>query len=280
MNLDQLLHDALHDDRLALPVPAGTLDAVRRKRRTRQRLAIAGTSVAAVTLVGGAVSAATLLSSSSSTLSPYATGGVPVGSAAPSISPSWIPSSGNDWLLTDSEYRSFSTSHTRAPYPSPGPGQGRVPSPAPLTSRSELLLQDVQGGNLPSGTSYRREDSPGGDPDETDVHVTLPDGTPVEVFRRNLDGPFAFHQNAGDGVNPGATEEQVPGTSSGAALYPNFGYSFGAKWSLDGNGAPIGAHGVVVVSRGGVATTWAAPSTVPLTTLKEWAYAAAQHAGD
>jgi hypothetical protein len=280
MNLDQLLHDALHDDRLALPVPADTLEQIRRMRRRRQRLAVAGTSVAALALVGGAVGAATTLSSSSTTLSPYSAGGVPQGSAAPSISPSWMPTSGDDWLLTDSEYRSFYTSHTQAPYPSPGPGQGRVPSPAPLTSRSELLLQDVQAGQLPAGTDYRREDSPGGDPDETAVHVKLPDGTPIEVFRRSLDGPFAFHQNAGDGVNADATEEQVPGTSSGAALYPDFGYGFGPNWSSDVHGVQVGAHGVVVVSRGGVATTWAAPSTVPLTTLRAWAYAAAQHAGD
>src|SRR5438067_4192728 len=100
MNLDQLLRDALHDDRLALPVPADTLHQVRRLRRRRQRLTVAVATVSALGLAGGAVA---LLpgSSSSARLSPYSADGVPTGSPVPGVSPDWVPANGSEWLLTE-----------------------------------------------------------------------------------------------------------------------------------------------------------------------------------
>jgi hypothetical protein len=73
--------------------------------------------------------------------------------------------------------------------------------------------------------------------------------------------------------------EDVPGTTSAAAIYPDFGYGFVAFPGATAGEAPV-AHAVVVVTRGGIMTTWAAPPVVPLETLKAWAFAAAQHAGD
>jgi hypothetical protein len=269
MNLDDLLTEALHDERWALPVPADTLSSVRRLRRARRRRAVLLSTAASVAvLTGVAVAVAEVPGSSTDRVATYASSAA----VAPMISPAWTPTSGREWLLTNQEYDAFYASHTKAPYPSPGPGQGRVPSPAPLTDRSAALLADVLAGGLPTGTTYRREDSPGGDPNETAVHVTLADGTPVEVSRRSLDGPFAFHRDGGDGVNAGATEEAVPGTDDAAALYPDFGYGF-AHYAGDR------AHGVNVVTASGVVTSWAAPSVVPLATLRTWAFAAAVHQG-
>ena len=59
MNLDDLLRDTLTDDRWALPVPADTLPAVRRKRTHRQRRSAA----LALTSAGGAVGAIMLVAS-------------------------------------------------------------------------------------------------------------------------------------------------------------------------------------------------------------------------
>jgi hypothetical protein len=271
MNLDDLLHDTLHDDRWALPVPADTLDRVRRSRRhRRQGFALAGSGLSVAAVVAGAALVGSLSGGRGASLVPYSDG-LPAGSAAPMISPDWVPQSGADWLMTNAEYDAFYAGHTKAPYPSPGPGQSRVASPAPFTQKSADLLAEVQAAGLPAGTTYRREDSPGGDPDETAVHVTLPDGTPVEVSRRALDGPFAVHQAGGDGVNAGATEVAVPGTDDSAALYPDFGYGFGLR------DRGQGAHGVNVVTASGVLTSWAAPDVIPLATVRSWAFAAAQH---
>ncbi|MFN2540209.1 MAG: hypothetical protein ABR549_18935 [Mycobacteriales bacterium] len=268
MNLDQLLHDTLHDERLALPVPAGTLDAVRRKRRTRQRLAIAGASAGALSLVAVAVVATSALSSSSSTVAPYLGGGVPQGSPAPSITPAFVPQTGRDWLLTPAQWSAFQATHTR---PSPPPGQSVVPSPAPLGSMSAELLADVEANALPADTSARREDSVGGQPGTAAVHLQLPGGVPVEVFRSQLSEPTSTEQN-GPGTNPDATVVDVPGTTSAAALFPTYGYGFPG---ISGN-----AHQVLVVTRGGIATSWVAPGSVPLDQLRTWAFTAAQHAGD
>lgn len=269
MNLDQLLHDALHDDRLALPVPAETLDVVRRKRRARQRLVITGASVAALALAGGSVALVSLRSSSSSTLSPYLEGGLPAGSPAPGITPAFVPGSGRDWLLTGPEYDAYRASHT---HPSPAPGQSVVHSPAPLSSQSAQLLEDVTAATLPSSASLRREDSVGGQPNVAAVHVRLADGTPIEIQRAQAQEPFAYAMTGIDGSStmtaPGAHVVDVPGTSSAAGVIPDASYGFAGRTDR--------TEEVVVVTRGGVVTTWWAPVTVPLADLQQWAIAAAQ----
>lgn len=284
MTLEDQLRDSLSsartDERWAVPVSPDALDRVRRLRRRRQRRTAVLSVAACAALAGGAVLVITALPGSRAQLGTSASGGVPEGSPAPGITPAWVPTSGRDWLLSNEDYAAFEASHPRGPAASPGPGEGRVPSPAPLGPASAELLSYVQGAGLPGGATLRREDAPGGDPDSTIIHVTLADGTPVAVIRRQLARPFAYHQYAGDGVNAGATLEDVPGTTSAAAVYPAYGYGFGKSYSFDAQGNNVEGHGVNVVTRSGVLTSWAAPHAVPLATVRGWALAAAQHAGD
>jgi hypothetical protein len=260
MNLDQMLTDALHDERLALPVPSDTLSLVRRRRRRRQARLVAGTAAASVTLVGAAVGTVSLLSSPASSLSPYSSGG-PV----PGISPAFAPTSGRDWILSPDAWRTFRATHTE---PSPPPGQSTVASPAPLAQMSADLLADVRAAGLPAGTQSLREDAVGGQPGTAAVHVTMSGGVPVEVFRTTLVEPTSTEQN-GPGTNTDATVVDVPGTTDAAALFPTYGYGFPGR---DGN-----AHQVMVVTSEGLMTSWVAPESVPLDTLRAWAFAAARH---
>jgi hypothetical protein len=256
MNLEQLLTDALHDDRLALPVPADTLEQVRRMRRRRQRLTVAGTTVAAVALVGGAVGAASLLSSPSASVSSYSSPG-PSDSPVPGITPAFVPASGRDWLMTDAQWRTYDASHT---HPSPAPGQSTVHSPAPLAEQSARLLNEVQQAGLPDGAAFERDDSSGGQPGVAAVQVTLRDGRHFVVIEQQLQEPFDY-QGSGENVNQGATVFDVPGTSSAGVAFPS-------------------APSVVVVSRAGISTSWyASPGGPSLAELQAWATAAEQHAG-
>ena len=274
--IEDLLRDTLTSGDWDLPVRPGAMEDLRRRRVAHRRRTAGAAALGGLALVGAVVAGVSLLPSHDVQLATYAAGGVPAGSPAPSISPSWVPEHGRDWLLSNGDAEAFWAAHTR---PSPGPGEGVVESPAPLGQASAALLADVEAADLPSGAQSRREDAVGGSPVTTAVHIRLANGTPVEVYRVPMYGPFAFHQNGGDGVNAGATVEDVPGTTSAAAVYPDFGYGFVAFPSATAGEAPV-AHAVVVVTRGGVMTTWAAPSVVPLETLKAWAFAAARHAGD
>lgn len=272
MNLDDTLRDTLADDRWALPVRPDTLDRVRRGRAARRRRTALVSATAALTLAGaGAVVLTNLPQGSGTRLGTYASGGTPAGSPVPGISPPFLPDSGRDWLLTSAQWSTYSLSHTG---PSPGPGQSTVASPAPLAEQSAGLLAEVQAAGLPAGAVLRREDSVGGQPGSAAVHVMLADGTPLEVLRSTLPEPIDVESFSGDGEgqNQDATVVDITGTSSAAAVFPTLGYGF-----ADETGS--GAHGVIVVTRGGVATTWAAPSRVPLGDLQRWAIAAAQHAG-
>ncbi|MDP9181507.1 MAG: hypothetical protein M3P04_01860 [Actinomycetota bacterium] len=280
--IEDLLKDTLADDRWTVAVRPGALEDLRRRRSAHRRRTAGAAALGGLALVGATVAGVTLLPSNEVRLGTWAAGGVPEGSPAPSITPAWVPEHGRDWLLSNADADVFWAAHTR-PRPSPGPGEGRVESPAPLGPASASLLADVEAADLPPGAQLRREDSVGGSPVTTAVHVRLEGGTPVEVYRVPMYGPFAFHQNGGDGNNAGATVEDVPGTSSAAAIYPDFGYgfvSFPGDTSEDADGVPATAHAVVVLTRGGTMTTWAAPAAVPLDTLKDWAFAAARHAGD
>lgn len=267
--IDDLLRDTLADDRWDLPVRPGVLEEVRRGRTARRRRTTVGTGLAGLALVAGAVGVVQVLPDRTEQLGTFAAGGTPAGSPVPGISPAWVPEHGRDWLLTPEQERQFYATHTR---PSPGPGQSVVESPAPLGPQSEALLADVEAAALPPGTELRREDAVGGQPDASAVHAALPDGTPVEVNRTWAQGPMAYVW--ADGYDHSdARVEDVPGTTTAAVAYAEFGYGFGPAYRNDTS------HGVITVSRGGEWTTWAAPSVVPLEDLRRWALAAAQHAG-
>jgi hypothetical protein len=81
-----------------------------------------------------------------------------------------------------------------------------------------------------------------------------------------LDHPFPFHANGGDGVNADATLEDVPGSTTTAAIYPRGS-------STDGSVL----RDVLTVTRSGLFTQWSAQSKVPLGTLRGWAFAAVRH---
>lgn len=255
MNLDDLLHDTLHDDRFALPVPADTLEGVRRRRRNRHRLAVAGTAVCALGLVGGAA-VALAPGSSSTRLVPYAAGGggVPEGSPAPGITPAFVPTSGRDWLLDAAQWEAYDKSHS---HPSPAPGQSTVHSPAPLGPQSAGLLAEIQAAHLPAGTTYHRDDSTGGQPGAAAVEVTLPDGASVVVEETQMQEPFGYESADTSGH---AAVFDIAGTSSAAVAFP-------------------AAPSVVVISRGGISTGWYTGSkSVTLADLTAWATAAEQAA--
>ena len=257
MNLDQLLTDALHDDRLALPVPADALQRVRRMRRRRQRLTVAAASAGTLALVGGGVAVvSTMASSSPAAVSSYASAGVPDGAPAPGITPAFVPASGRDWLLTDAQWKTYDATHT---HPSPAPGQSTVHSPAPLAEQSAVLLSEVQQAGLPEGASFHRDDSSGGQPGVAALEVTLSDGRHFMVIEQQLQAPFNY-EGAVENPNKGAAVFDVPGTSSAGVTFPS-------------------APSVVVVSRGGISTSWYASDVGPtLAELRAWAIAAEQHA--
>jgi hypothetical protein len=267
--IEDLLRDTLTSPEWDLPVRPGAMADLRRRRRTHRRRTAGAAALGGLALVGAGVAGVSLLPSHQVQLGTYAAGGVPEGSPAPGISPAWVPQTGRDWLLSQADADAFWSAHTR---PSPHPGQSVVESPAPLGPQSEALLGDVQAAGLPAGAQLRREDAVGGQPDAPAVHVTLPDGTPVEVDRTWAQGPMPYVWQDGYDHSD-ARVEDVPGTSSAGVAYKEFGYGFGPAYGDT-------SRGVITVSRGGEWTTWAAPSTVPLATLRAWAFAAAQHAGD
>jgi len=268
--IEDLLRDTLTSADWELPVRPGAMEDLRRRRAAQRRRTAGAAALGGLALVGAVAGGVALLPSHDVQLGTYAAGGVPAGSPAPGISPSWVPQTGRDWLLSQQDADAFWSAHTR---PSPRPGQSVVESPAPLGPQSEALLADVQAAGLPADAQLRREDAVGGQPDAPAVHVTLPDGTPVEVERSWAQVPMPYVWE--DGLDHSdARVEDVPGTSTAGVAYARFGYGFGAAYVHETS------HGVITISRGGVLTMWAAPSVVPLETLKAWAFAAAQHAGD
>ena len=268
--IEDLLRDTLTDERWALPADPGLLPRVARLGARRRRRTTVGAALGGLALVGGITAGVALVPRQHDQLATFAAGGVPAGSPVPGITPDWVPTHGHDWLMSPAQNQEFYASHTR---PSPGPGQSVVASPAPLGPQSEALLADVQAAALPRGATMRREDAVGGQPNAPAVHVTLPDGTPVEVYRVWAQGPMPYVW--ADGYDHSdAKVEDIPGTLSAGVGFQQFGYGFGPRYRSETS------HGVITISRGGEWTTWAAPAVVPVETLKAWAFAAAQHAGD
>lgn len=265
--LGDQLRDVLNDDVWSLPVRPDAFERVRKGRRAHRRRTLALSAAACVALLGGAVALVSFTSHHQASLQ-FADGqGVPEGSPAPGISPAFVPTGGRDWLLTSAQYASYSHAHTQ---PSSPPGQSTVESPAPLADQSAELLTAVKSGGLPAGTTFRREDSVGGQPGVAQIHVTLPGGLPIIVEQSQLVEPFAYDSNGGDqGPSSDAPAlVDVPGTTAAALVSKSPAYGFEG-------GAPAAAA-VTVVTRGGVSTFWVAPSGVTVDQLKTWAFAAAQ----
>ncbi|HUR15173.1 MAG TPA: hypothetical protein VM097_11850 [Mycobacteriales bacterium] len=265
--IEDLLRDTLASPDWDLPVRPGAMEDLRRRRTTHRRRTAGAAALGGLALVGAAVAGVTLLPERGVELATYASGGVPAGSPAPGITPSWVPEHGRDWLLTSEQTEQFWAAHT---HPSPAPGQSTVESPAPLGPLSQELADEVATAGLPGDAQVRREDSVGGQPGATMLHLTLPGGTPVEVSRATAQGPWTYLSGR-EQFDQGITVVDVPGTASAAVIYPadaGFGMASTPR-----------AVAVQVVTRGGVTTTWVAPESVGLETLKEWAFTAARHQG-
>lgn len=271
MNLDALLRDALTDEHLDLPVPPGLLSDVR-TRRHRRRLATTGAAAGTITVAVLAGVALPHLSSPAATLSTYAAGGVPAGTPVPGISPEFTPQSGRDWLLTTADLTSFNAAHT-VPKDYLFGDQSSVPSPAPVTSNTDELRSYADGAALPSGCSFTTDEAYDGDGRVSVLHITLPDGKPLWLQRQRLAKPHSA--SPGEGINQevALSLENIPGTTSALATYDDAHFGFGARWNATGP-----AHGVNVVTAGGIEWWWIAPNPVPVATLRTWAISAAQRA--
>lgn len=232
---------------------AGVLRDVQRRRRRVQAAAVTTTLVA---LVSGGLVLDALTGSRSETLRPAAPPVTsPLPTPVPSVTPAWRPTSPRDWLLTHEQYLAFSSTH-QVERPTSPPGQ--VASPAPLTPVTATLAARAQVA-LPPGTAVDRDDAPGGEAGVAALHVTLPDGSPLEVQQRQLTEP--------EDVSEGLPVTEAPGSD---VLYSSTTSSAGFGFP----GQPDGVHAVYLVDRRGRLTTWYAPVTVPLTTLTDWALTA------
>lgn len=263
------LREARTDPRFAVS-PAS--DAAWRVRRaaTAARRRVTALAVAAVTVTGGAGTAAALhLPAQGGGESVLRVGGVSGGAPVPGISPPWRPRSGLDWLLADAAYRRFVADHT-----TPSPAPHTVTSPARLTAVSARLLADVRGA-LPSETELLRQDAPDGEAGAAAVHATMPDGTPVEVQQRPLGAPIDYEtwwRGATEGPWRGATQgPRLLATGSAYVAAAQVGYGWAGR-------APDGARAVLMVTPSGEVTTWYAPLSVPLREVIFWATYADAHA--
>ena len=262
MNLDQLLTDALHDDRLALPVPADLLDVVRRKRRTRQAFGVTGASVSVVAMVAGAVALAPGGSQGTALV-----GSTPPAPAAGCDAPatgqlegsSYVVRSARDWFMTKARSDAFFHTYIQ---PSPKP-EDSVPSPQPSGPGTDRLIAALTAAGVPGADALHRDEANSGQRGALELHGTLADGRELEVVSSRTLFPFTISGYYGSDTEDSSKDvviEDVPGTSCAALLLaPKPGMSSSAL--------------VQVVTPDGVSTGWSS-SSVPLAQLKDWAFAA------
>ena len=260
--IEQLLAAALiearNDDRWGIAPKTGTLTSVRRAA-TRQRARNAGLALAAIT---GATAGLAVLGGDgpgTQTIVQQPADGAASPQPVPGISPEWIPDSGAEWVLDKDAYDAFAAAHS---LPSPRPHT--VKSPAPLTEYSARLQRDVRAA-LGGDAVAVRQDAPDGDAAAAAIHAVLPDGSPVEIRRAPLQAPITS-QFGGDGPQYVPTRKDL---ASGSVLLTLAHAGYG--WGPD---IPEGANIAVVITVNGVETSWAAPVSVPLTTVAGWAEAA------
>lgn len=255
--LGSALRGARSDPRWDVTPSRVDLAGVRRAAEVRHRRvrATAVTTAGLVLVLGGGWSVGALAGQHSESLRPAAPVPTTLPAPVPSITPAWRPSSARDWVMTHERYLAFVATH-QVDHPSSPPTE--VPSPAPLTPASAALDARARG-VLPAGSTLDRDDAPGGEPGVAAVHVTLPDGTPLEVQQRQLAEPQ--DETWGDPVL------QVPGSDD---LYGSTTSSVGFSFP----GEPDGVNAVHVVDRRGRMTTWYSPRSVPLQTLTDWVLAA------
>ncbi len=265
MNLDDLLSDALHDERLALPVPPDTLTRVRRARARRQRARAVGAVAATSSLVlaGVLVSSSIGPTTPSSSLQPGAGGAAvasgcnvaPPATPVPGSTPAYPIQTARDWFMTQAQNDSFYAGFQQ---PSPGPGYYAA-SPAPAGPGSMRLREEVIQGGVPGTSQFTLDDVANGRRGNLAVYVSLAAGDRVYVGREPAIAPYNTEADA----NASAQIEDVPGTGCVALLH------------RESPGQQV--RSVTVVAPDGWTTLWVS-ETVPLAQLRTWAFAAAQWA--
>jgi hypothetical protein len=252
------LADARTDDRWAIAPKAQALTAVRRSA-ARRRTATAGGALLVAAGATAGISLAVGHDPGQQTVIQQPADGGTQPHAVPGVEPEWTPTTGSEWVLDKPAYDDFVMTHI---LPSPAPHTVR--SPAPLTEASGRLLRDVEQG-LPADATTVRQDAPNGLAGAGAIHVRLADGTPVEVERMQLQEPIST-QFGGDGPQKPMTRHDLP---TGSVIVTIAGALYG--W---GPGIAGGANIALVVTPTGQYTYWAAPVSVPLTTVAGWAEAA------
>jgi hypothetical protein len=276
-NVEELLCDALHeahtDPRFALPPAPDALRRVRRRAHAR-RARTAAFAAAGVAVVGaGGGYAATQLgggttthlqyagsgpasgggSSSGSTTSPSPASSTQSLSPVRGISPAWTPTSGTDWLMSRTELKQFLSTH-RVPNPASYTASS---GPPPRTPASARLLADASS-VLPNGTKLVREAAWDGLPGAAEFGATLPDGTFIDIARRQLRQPIRYDGHEEFGSRTRSPRSLPTGSAYAADAHADSGSR---------------AKAVKVVTPHGEATTWYAPHSVPLKKLVRWAIA-------
>jgi hypothetical protein len=264
-DLDRLLHDALHDERLALPVPADTLHAVRRRRNRRRT---AGAALAGVTAVGLAVGSVALAQGPSGTTpsrlaeapvaGPHGCATAPAGQLEGS---DYVVRTARDWFMTKAQSDAFF--HTFSE-PSPKP-EDTVPSPQASGPGTDRLVAALTAAGVPGAAGLARDEASSGERGALSLEGRLPGGSELHVGQTpRMKSPFTTSGYYGSDTEDSSSDvviETVPGTGCAALLLaPSARYSYAL---------------VQVVTPDGISTGWTSP-TLPLAQLKQWAYATAR----
>jgi hypothetical protein len=262
MNLDQLLTDALHDDRLALPVPADTLEQVRRMRRRRQALGVTGISLSVVAVVAASVTLAPSGSHRTATVGSTPSA-VAAGCDAPAAGQlegsSYVIRSASDWFMTRAQSDAFFHSYNE---PSPKP-EDTVPSPQPSGPGTDRLVAALTAAGVPGADTLDRDEADSGQRGALELHGTLPDGRELQVSQSRTLFPFTISGYYGSDTHDSSKDvviENVPGTRCAALL-------------LDPKPGGSNSAVVQVLTPDGVSTGWGSP-TIALAQLRAWAFAA------
>lgn len=273
MTFDDHLRDSLTDDRWALPVAPDTLDRVRRARDRRRRvrtgaavLATAGVVGAGAVLLGQAPAGQgrqVVLpgSEASPTLDPAVSLVASCATAPAGRLPGsdYTVRSARDWFVTREQSDAFFRTYSA---PSPGP-DAVAPSPQPGGPQSDHLVSALTAGGVPGAEGLRRDEAQSGTRNSPQLEGTLPDGRPLLVSRTRLQVPAStsgYYASDTEDSSKDVTVEPVPGTDCVALLLAPTTH----RTAL-----------VQVVTPDGLSTGWSSEQ-VPLATLKEWAFAAAQ----
>ena len=279
MNLDDLLRDTLSDDRWALPVPADTLSAVRRKRALRRRTKTVGAVLATAGIVTTAALTLPLAGSDHQVVLP---GDGPTATLDPAVSliascssapagrlagSSYVVHSARDWFLTKDQMDAFYRTYRE---PSPAP-DALVPSPQTSGPQTDHLLAALAAGGVPGADNLHRDEAQSGSRNYPELGGSLADGQgPLAVGRSHLATPQNIAGYYGSDTEDSSRDviiEQVPGTDCVALLLQ-------AHWPAPGESRPTFAL-VQVVTPSGLSTGWSS-ATISVAQLKTWAFATAQ----